>query len=445
MHKTYFVFYLLIIIISTYFFRKAAGSLSIRKINIVSMLYYRFMIIHIIGFGIGLLGIRSYKIIILGLSLSEHEMGILSLLVAIHFLILSFTLYILNIMFPIKLERIEVRYSKKNNAAVLGTWILLVFVILGILFLGLENHGFPIFKLFSGASTLEIGIARHDFVSRIPYIQNLLVATGAPIAAGMSFVLINKYRIPKERYLLFLISWAIFIFACTMKTEKSAVIGIIAFYFVLNIYVGKKIKIRKMLYWATLVLILLLLLNVRLEHVMNLKYSIYNIISRIFLDQNNGFYCIFDLLKNQGNYLGLSGVSSLVAKVFGIEFIESHRLAMATFSHGAVARGTGGEMSTLYIAEAYMVGGPICAIISTVWVGILTYFFHYMFQQKLPKSAFFISIYAYLTVFWVGKISSGFFTNFVVNWTFIFLISLIICGLLPYYAVKNKACYVPMK
>lgn len=444
MHKTYFVLFLLIIIISTYFFRKAAGSLSIRKINIVSMLYYHYMIIHIIGFGVGLLGIRSYTIIKLRLPLFENEMAILSLLVAIHFLLLSFTLYILNIMFPIKLERIEVGYSKKNKADVLGTWILLVFVILGILFLGIENHGFPIFKLFSGASPLEIGIARHDFGSRIPYIKNLLVVIGAPIAAGMSFVLINQYKTSKKKSLLFLISWAIFIFALTMGTAKSAVIGITVFYFVLNIYVGKKIRIRKTLYWATMVFIILLLLNLRIENIIFLKYSMLNIISRIFLDQNNGFYCIFALLKTQ-SYLGLSGVSSLFANMFGIEFIESHNLAMATFTPGALARGTGGEMSTLYIAEAYMVGGPICAIISTVWVGILTYFFHYMFQKNVSKSAFFISTYAYLTVFWVAKISSGFFTNFVVNWTFIFLIFLMICGILLFHAAPKKACYVSMK
>lgn len=435
----YFGIYIIIICFATLFFKKASSTFSLKKLNIISITYYYFMIFFIIGFGLNIIGVRSSKMLRSGTPISDNKIIQISVVVGLLFLLLSIIIYILNIIFPVnKINNITKKKYFFNKSSFLGATILLLFVILGLIYVGIKNNGFPIFTLLKGGSSLEVGRARAGFKNGIPYVKNLLVRVGAPISAGMFFVLLKVYKKNILKYIMFFVSWSILLFVSIMTTAKAPLILFFGFFYILKIYIGENIKIKNIIIMGVIILSLLVIINILVESNINNFYdNIYNLFDRIFLAQTNGTYYIFDII-NTNEFLGINGISNTISNLFGTQYINPHRYAMRLYSSGAIERGTGGQMSTLFIAEAYAVGGFIMAVFSVFIVGIFIYLLYYLFEMKLPNSPFFVSLKSYFSVFWVFSINSGFFTNFIFNWTFIFVLIIFIVGYFPYLSIKNK-------
>ena len=438
MRLFYFVLYLVIIIISTFLFKKTNKSLAFENVSLISMLYYDFMIFHIVGVGLVIIGIRSRNFSFGHISLTENEMIIVALFISFTFFIMSFILFLLDQKYKVKINRENILFATTNTSLTFGLIILMILILFGLIIIGIENKGFPIFAVFNRWSPLKIGITRTKFHTSIPYIKNLLLAVGSPILAGMSYVLFKCYRKSIISLFLLIFSWLIFIFTSIMTTAKLPIVQCALFFIILNYYTGNKLKTRKLFQYGIFLLLILLFFNIGIEgNVVNINTSIINLSERVFLSQNNGVFFIYEYFKDN-NFLGVKGVSNKVAQIFNTEYIEPHKLMMRTYLPGAFNRGTAGEMSTLFIGEAFAVGGFFVTFLSIILTTIIFYLFHLFFEKIVPKNAFFITIHVYFTVYWVMKIGSGFFTNFILNWTYIFIFFIFILGFIPYLAVKHN-------
>ena len=436
----YFAFYLITVIIATIFFKKTNKSLALKNINIILILYYYFMIFHIIGAGLIILGIKSKKIYYSSISLlSENEIVKIALFISLTFMIISILLFLIDKKYKIKINREKILFSNKNKQLELGLIIFLILVLSGLIITGVENVGFPIFEVIKGSSALKVGISRKQFYTSIPYIKNLVLIVGSPILAGITYVLFKCYKKSIISIFLLVIAWLVFFFSSIMTTAKNPVINFFIFYIIVNYYIGNRFNVRKLFIYGILVFLILLSFNIAVEqNIDNIMMSFKNLTERIFLSQNTGLFFIYGYFKNN-ELLGISGVSNIVAKIFGTEFIEPHRLMMRTYSPGSIMRGTSGEMSTLFIGEAFAVGGWFMVFLSIILFSLIIYFVHLFFEKIAPKNAFFIALHAYFTVYWVNGISSGFFTNFILNWSYIFIVFIFILGFIPYLAVKHNS------
>ena len=438
MRLIYFAFYLITVIVATIFFKKTNKSLALKNISKILILYYYFMIFHIIGAGLIILGIKSKNIYYSSISLSENEIVKIALFISLTFMIISILLFLIDKKYKIKINREKILFSNKNKSLELGLIIFLILVLAGLIITGIENVGFPIFEVIKGSGSLRIGIARSQFHTTIPYIKNLVVIVGSPILASISYVLFKCYKKSIISIFLLVISWLVFFFSSIMTTAKMPIIKFFLFYIILNYYIGNKFNVRKLFIYGILVLSILLLFNATVEqNIDNIMVNFISLFERIFLAQNNGLFLMYDYFKNN-EFLGIGGVSNIIAKIFGTEFIEPHELLMRTYSPGAIMRGTAGEMSTLFIGEAFAVGGWYMVFLSIILFSLIIYFVHLFFEKIAPKNAFFIALHAYFTLYWV-KPSSGFFTNFILNWSYIFIVFIFILGFIPYLAVKRNS------
>jgi len=120
----------------------------------------------------------------------------------------------------------------------------------------------------------------------------------------------------------------------------------------------------------------------------------------------------------------------MIAKIAGESYVNPNRLMLETFSPNAIEQGTGGVASTLFIGQAYIVGGIPMVIFSTfLTVGIL-YFFYYIFTTKLRRTPLTITIYASIIIYVIKSLGGGFFTSILVSWKYIFFIALIIISII---------------
>jgi len=291
----YFVFYLITVIVATIFFKKTNKSLALKNISIILILYYYFMIFHIIGAGLIILGIKSKKIYYSSIFLSENEIVKIALFISLTFMIISILLFLIDKKYKIKINREKILFPSKNKPLELGLIIFLILVLSGLIITGVENVGFPIFEVIKGSSSLKIGIARSQFHTSTPYIKNLVVIVGSPILAGITYVLFKCYKKSIISIFLLFISWILFFFSSIMTTAKMPIIKFFLFYIILNYYIGNRFNVRKLFIYGILALSILLLFNITVEqNIDNIMDNFISLFERIFLAQNNGLFFMYD-------------------------------------------------------------------------------------------------------------------------------------------------------
>jgi hypothetical protein len=423
------LFFLGALIISTILFHLAASSLSFEKINPISAFYYYVLMFFIVGAFLRLMGIYSIKMTIEGCPLSQKEMRCLSLFIGGWFSCVGLMFLGLSRLFPAgRAYRLgNVDYARGGAGfSIIGAAFLCLIVFFSILYTGIVFGGYPVMDLIGG-NGFESRLSRVNFkrgFEGIDYIKNLLAETGAVIAAGMSLVLFLTREKTFKTWALLVISWALFFFVSIWSVEKSPIIWLITYYVVLLVLLGKPLSMIKVAMYGMLgvfllsVMYFLVMYNSDLDRLLSIGVPV--MLDRVFLSQGDGIYYAYSLWPDSIPFLGASGTSNLIARVFGEEYMNPMRYMMEMLTPSAIRLGTGGVKSTLFIGQAYAVGGIAFVIISTFITVSMIYFLYYIFTTKCRKTPLNVAIYAYFIVYYTKSLGSGFFTNVIVNWVYLF-------------------------
>jgi len=247
--NTYFIIYVILLILATIVFRYASGGLSLNNINPISFFYYYIFTFFMIGIGLRLLGIYSIKMTLFGCPLNEQEMNGVSLFIGGWFFCVSIMFYCFSRLFPVNkgYRFSDVSYQHGGfSSIVMGTVCLCIVAFFCVVYIGIVFGGYPILDLFT-AGGFEARLSRARFrtdFDGIAHIKNVIAPMGATIAAGMSLVLFKTAKKSLNIRLLLLSAWSLYAFTCLMRGSKGPIMWVIVYYVIISILLGKSYTIK---------------------------------------------------------------------------------------------------------------------------------------------------------------------------------------------------------
>ena len=240
---------ILVFALSTILFKKAAGTLNIGKLNIISYVYYIFMLQSFIGASLIVLGWNKHYTLSY---LLDREKS--SSITAVAIWLIAIFLHLLILLFQ-KMFRLDI---KKEYAIYLNKKITVgkedlffdcftiisvvcIFLLIGFLF----NIGYiPILKLFFSSSNFNFALERariNDSYFIHPYISNILVLMLIPMLSYISFSYFVAMR-TKRWAILSIVLFIASVIVKTYKFEKSPLVFYFVAFILIYIYFRGGIK-----------------------------------------------------------------------------------------------------------------------------------------------------------------------------------------------------------
>lgn len=444
---------LLFFILSSVLFYIAAGTLHPGKLNIVSCVYYIFMLQYFIGAALLVLGFDGHYTLTY---LYFREQSIQKTIISI--MIVSVAMPILIILWQ-KIFRINITAEyclflrKKTNPSKMDIWwkLFILGMVMCILFLVaylLKVGYIPILKLVHAPEGFNFASERTRIATTYflnSYVNNIVLFTIVPLMSYISFAYALATK-EKKWYVIFIIMFAMSIICKTYKFEKTPVLFHMMIFVLIFIYLKGTIKFRYMAVMGCMAVVFLVVIYVALGYE-GTFLDIYNgPMGRTFFTEVGTLSYCFDMIPNIFDYLGGRSFSPTVLKILGIN-AESHlrsaKLTMAFYGSEKVYDGTAGVMNTLFIGEAYANWGYKGIVISILWVTLIIAILMWIIF-KLKKSPSIVVLLAVLSVRIAMTIKGG-FCDFVYNFDLLFTV----CSLLLVYAVfegdgwlNQKSCLV---
>lgn len=450
------VFFIIIIIflLSSILFRKAAGTLDIGKINIVSYIYFLFLLQTFIGISLIKLGYDEHYTLNY---LLDREGAINTTFVVVMFVAVTFPMVIWGSqkIFGVNMSQAYSVYlgakPEKCGGNIYYKMLSIISVILIVLLAGyLIKIGYvPVMKLVFASTSFDFAHERIRIGSVYflhPYITNLLILQGIPLLSYLSFAfaLIEK---EKRWYILAGVLFIASVITKTYKFSKAPLPFHLFVYVLICIYLYGGIKRRIMvLVGATMVIMLLGMYA--LTGASSSLFDIYNgIWGRTLFSQVGTLSYVFDLFPKHMPFLSGRSLSGNILRLLGEnpeEHLRSAKLVMDFYGSEKVYDGIAGVMNTIFVGEAYANWGWAGIVGAVIWVGIVIAVLSIIIV-KMKKNAISITFCAVITTK-IGNASQGGFCDFIYNidlylTIFIFLglyFTPYICGKLKRIKVESK-------
>lgn len=418
--------------ISTYLFKKAAGTLSIRKLNLISYTFYLFILQTYIGTSLVFLGDKQHYTI-------NYILNNDTIPRTFFYVLLTAILFPSVIIILYKILKIDVRDSYSEylkcdtniDNEKLVFYIVLVFssfsIILMIL-LFIKIGYIPLFKMIFTEQGFNFKTARIN-ISNITiihqYVKNILILSLIPVFSYISFVYAYKTR--KIKWVLLFVTLAICsILTKTYNFAKTPVIFYLFTFVIVFVMLNDGIK-RYFLYIIIGFLSGLIILFYKVMGYV-LEFSIHTgPISRLIFTQAGTLMYHFDFFPNHFPFLMGRSFSGTMLRILGSDLtpLRSAKLIMAFYGSRSVFEGTAGVMNALFIGEAYANFGSIGVLLSIVYVAILFGIIYYLFTKKLRKTALNVALFGILTGE-LASITQGGFFDFIYNANIIIIVLLFI-------------------
>jgi len=397
-------------------FKKAAGTLGMRRPNIITLVYYVFIVQFLLAAFLETSGsAKGY--------FSMRAVFDDSVVKAFY---ATYGVFVLLPLFVILLQRVlHIHPKKEGDALFKRPWktvtdrsdsiiILGLFIggaVVSIIFLGLMLFTDMPLKnaLKANVTGTELAIARHQWVwgeeKWVQYVRNIVGGWLTPLMALISFVYWLMHR-SFARLALFL--W-LSVVACLFLLSSLAK-GPILFYFLLPIaYVyglfcggfrGKQLGLLSLAVIAAAVVLYSVTLRTP-----DLKAIIPALLERVFFGQYSGTVLTFDMFPRLNPFLGLSGFFVQGPwRLLGGEGTRYSVLLMQQYYPEGWAAERAGYMSTLFIAEGYACFGIIGILLSVfivaLWLTVLQWLW---FRVRLqPVSVAFLGLLTFWLISFVG-------------------------------------------
>lgn len=425
----------LILILVTVLFLFASGSLSFKRLNLMSLSFYILLNFSIIGTCLIFSGFRNHYLL---KKVSEDIFDYTSLFLFYSYIALPLAIIIFNRLCGIKNYRTyfdnyvnkDVVDVKKSEKTIIG--ILTVFTFIGLMALIYTFYkiGFiPILKVLTeniDTNVIRIQVGRS--FKGIEFIRNIFALNMIPT---LSFVAYIYYKILHKntwKYLfgfLFLLS----ILCKTYNFEKAPVIIYLFQFYLIEIYLGNVKSIKKPIIYFSLLGILFIVIYYTLTDFKGSLLSLsHGPLSRLFITQIATCYLHFQAFPNMHKFLNGSSFPTAVAWIFNSNesWVRSGRVVMEIFNQAGVKKGIAGVMNSIYIAEAYANFGVIGVIISPWIVAfIMTIISNFILNQR--KTPMNVVLYLIVTYTFSNLLVGGFvdfFYNIGLLFTFLLLVGI---------------------
>jgi oligosaccharide repeat unit polymerase len=402
----YLVISILVLVLSYFLFFKAAGSLSLTRLNMISWIFYFELLIQYFMSSLFVIyQIDDHYLISKVDDSRAREFGYWAIMYTMLMFPLGmylatriwdmnpkemFNKYTQNTLSPL--------YSFKDSFLRFPLYLLSGVSVFAVFYTFYYMKEIPLFNMISGSSAIDLALAREDagrgFQGNF-FIRNVFGITLTPI---LSYIALSYYRLTRNKFdlLWFTVMFVFSVFIVTYNISKAPVVlYLLGFLF---FRVLEKGKISKLLLIGGTVGVIGLLIafysflsDTELELLFGLRYGIPG---RIFFSQSAAVYLTFDTFPHIQPFLGISSFSDLLTH-FGIETSErSSRILMERYFSNRVEQGTAGVLNTLFIAEAFANFGWLGLIFAPGYVGFLIQTL-YIFFLKMPKTPVFLGLFTY--------------------------------------------------
>ncbi|MCB6203671.1 oligosaccharide repeat unit polymerase [Extibacter muris] len=447
MEKWFLILIVACLFFSICLFRKAAGTLNPGKINIVSGVFYLFMLQSFLGISLIMLGLdRHYTLD----RLINREAAISKTFIVIMLVAVAFPLCMVIIQKLLKFvpseeyKRYLVKETEvKNDASAFIVLCIAGAVCILLMLLWFSKIGYiPFFRLLSAPEGFNFSLARQRISSTYlwhPYVSNILVLAAIPLLSYCAFAYFLVKRDKKWGILFFLLLGSS-ILTKTYDFAKSPVVYYLAVFLVIYIYYKGKIRLFHMM----LVGVGMSALLVFMYWMTGFKGTLLDIyngpIGRTLFSQLGALLCVFDAFPSIFNFIGGRSLSGPLLPIIGLSqdmHLRSGRLMMDFYGSEGVYDGTAGVLNSFFVGEAYANYGMCGILFAIIWISLLiTVLFKVII--KLKKTPVMIAFMATMTLKIAATTQSGFFDFiFSVDWIFT---TILFIGLYILVDSKNSRC-----
>lgn len=418
------------LLLSTFLFRRAAGSLNPLQPNMISYVFYYNLILQTF-IGAVLVGLKAdgNHYVISRVSNDARLYGWL----AVNYMMIAMPVGMLisKALFSNKLSMRKrlLHYTSSDidlsfigyKALKYSIWFFTIISTIACIYVFYIIGYFPLTKVFDVSSLLasELRInAGREFSGNV-YIRNFFALLMMPILSYAWFYYFLRNRSALD-LIVFLMTFFFSLSILYYDFSKSPILTYILS-FAFAYYYGKG-KVNKK--FAILAVSVVILLTFLLYSFMGLTadgFLNYNSgpIGRVIIGQVSGLFLMFNIFPEDYNFIGLASISGFLNDLFNIEGLErAARTTMIAFNPRGVEAGTAGVMNSIYIAEAWANFGIIGVILSPIWVGFVIQTL-YIYFLKSPKSPLHL---AFFVAFSVGGAVTGGFNEYIYNPSVILII-----------------------
>lgn len=426
------LFVLFVFICFTYFSKLAAGTLSLKKINIVSFAYYNLLIFAFIGSSLVYLGFRDHYLI-----QKVNEINIDKTYYFISYTLIMFplTIYLFNRLFGLnkcnKKYNLYLQRKIDINKHDSGIFFLIAMLTLigGVAFcyMFIKIGYFPLLRVFNSNFSLarERIILTNNFAGN-SYIRNILVLTLIPMLSYISYIYMRVTKKQKWK-IMFAVLFLLSIICKTYNFEKAPIIYYLFYFYILEIVMGNVKSIKKIIIIGiTIGSIILFMYYFWLGYDGNILSISHGPGGRIFLTQIATMFLHVETFPGRVDFLYGQSLPKIIGILFGVGNYgnRSGRVVMEQFNASGIENGTAGVMNTIFSGEAYANWGFLGIIIAPIIVGIL-YSIVYSFIINQNKNPLLIMVYLTFFIYYSSMILGG-FVDFFYNFALIFLVLLFV-------------------
>lgn len=412
---------IIFIVIYILLFKRAAGTLSLTKLNIISFSFYSILFFQLIGGTLVFWGIREHYLIEKITDMNTIPKTYFILIYTA--LMLPIVIILVNyLFFRNTTSLVYKRYIEKETMVFHSNKVFIIMLFLTLVGICALIYTFayigyiPILKYITrdiNFAVERINIGR-NFAGN-EYIRNILMLFLIPLISYVAYVYMRLTNEIKWK-LLFALVFVLSILTKTYDFSKAPVVYYLVYFYLLEVWMGKVKNIKKILPFIVIGgIVMLFFYRVISGYEGNILSLTSGPLSRIIMTQVATLFLHVDAFPLTVNYLQGHSFHRIFSFIFGPgEYgIRSGRVVMETYAKSSVANGTAGVMNTLFVGEAYANFGLAGVFFAPIIVGIIISVVHCVFI-KSPKTPLTICLMLEIVILFTNSLQGG-FTDFFYN------------------------------
>lgn len=400
------------VIISFLLFQRAAGSMSVLRLNTISYVFY-FQILTTGVVGSILLALGKIDFHYLAEPLSRETKVEAWAWVMYSIITLPIAMNLLNYMFKVRARQEFRDYIRKPAKVTFNdrSQLLILSMMLGVsaflvAYIAYYTERMPIMTLLSGnmEQAMVDRVSAKSAFHGSDYVKGTFVQTLIPVFSYYGVIIAMQRR----KLIFWGLSLALIGLAAFMAiydTQKAPLaFYLLGFLIIYTLVKGGISPVRFAVILGTgvsaIVLGYVFTTDANfLDQITRYESGFYG---RLFISGYMAFPLSLELFPKEfpEAALYLSGIPYPILRFFGVEHIESARLIMMYINPEGVAAGTANLVSGYYMGEAYASYGYIGMIAAPFVVGAVVQVVHIYLLRK-PKDPLIMAFYAYLTIKWL--------------------------------------------
>ena len=398
------LFVVVFIVVYTKLFSFASGGLSIRHLNLVSLVYYITLITNVIGGSIVFLGFRDHYLVV---KASDQAITNAYLSMALALCLVPITIRLVsghshprkhlkqssdpNLIRQLdSTHQLDIPYDSRLDESTLFSCVLFVTILCAAaaLYSFLVIGQIPLLNIIFGSgdfATQRISNSR----GREGFIQltNLVFLQTAPALAYIC----RAFARTKANHLwnlLFFVNLTLAILALTFSYAKSPLAMFFIGLLLLDIQLNKAQSFRTLIRYAFLIGGILVAAYIVIAQNDNSWFSLSTgPLSRLLIGQIASLFLHFEAFPSVFPFQSGASFPSWVGQLLGYPDwgTRSARLIAIAYAPTGVESGTTGVINTIFVGEAYANWGFLGVLLGSIWVGIYIGFVYRFFTSRLAS------------------------------------------------------------